>query len=133
MMNEFIQMAVSQLGVSEDGATSATQGVAGLLSSQMEGGDFSALAGAVPGLSELASGGGGEGGGLGAIGGMLAGAVGGGGAASGLAALASSGLSTDQLGPFVKMSFEFIKSKAGAELVQKALGAVPELANLISG
>jgi len=101
-MQDFIKMAAGQLGVSEETSSSATKGVLGMLKSNMDGGDFGALAGALPGNIGALLGGGdaadkGEaggglggalggmlgGGGGGALGGALGGMLGGGGAAAG--------------------------------------------------
>ena len=124
-MNEFIQLAVSQLGVSEVSATQASEGFAGILSAQMDAGDFEALAVAVPGLEEMipeaaAS-----------IHGALAGFLGGPGMAA-LSSLTESGIALDRMGPFLHMLFDFIGGKAGNDLVQKAQSAAPELAPFLN-
>jgi hypothetical protein len=85
-MQDFINMAASQLGISTQQSSSATAGILGVLQKQMGGGDFSNLLGSLPGAGDIlkqatggAMGGGGasSGGGLGALGGMLGGVLGG--------------------------------------------------------
>ncbi|MCO4768433.1 MAG: DUF2780 domain-containing protein [Deltaproteobacteria bacterium] len=148
-MQEFIKLAASQLGVSEDTGNAATKGVLGMLQDGMDGGDFGSLTSALPGAAELL-GGGDDGGGLGgALGGMLGGALGGGdpgggglggmlgGALGGglgdnpmLAAvmqLAASGLDKEQAGPFIQLFLKFVQDKAGDGLLEKVLAAVPAL------
>lgn len=85
-MQDFINMASSQLGISEQQSTSAAAGMLGLLQKNMGGGDFSGLLGQLPGAGDLlgqATGGAlggnhGGGGGLGGIAGALGGLLGGG-------------------------------------------------------
>lgn len=141
-MQEFIQMAVKQLGISEGTAQNATGGLLGLIQKNVPGGDFSKLMGALPGAQDLLSkfGGGGSapasGGGGGLLGGMLgkAAAMVGGDLGKGLS-LASivqgSGLSMDKAGGFVSLFMNFVKSKAGDGTVQGLLGKLPDLAKLV--
>jgi hypothetical protein len=137
-MNDFIQMAVSKLGVSEQSAKSATGGVLDMIQKQVGGGDFSKLLGAVPGAADLlksapASGGSGGGGGLGGILGAASGLLGGkAGSILGAASmLEKSGLSLDKAGPFVSMLMDYFKGKAGNDLVSQILGKVPDLKKLV--
>lgn len=97
-MQDFINMAVSQLGINEGQAKSATGGVLNMLQGQMGGGDFQKLVGMLRGSQDLmkgvaggggSSGGGGGGGIAGALGGMLGGKSGGGGGLGNLAGMAS--------------------------------------------
>lgn len=129
-MNEFIQLAAKQLGVSEDTSKSATGGMLGLLKDKLDGGDFSQLVNALPGAEALVPSGA-KAGAQGAIGGLMgavSGALGGGGGSLGaLAQLASTGLKMDQIGTFASLFLGFVKSKAGQDLVAKILGSIPEL------
>ncbi len=105
-MQDFINMAVKQLGINEGQAKSATGGVLGMLQGQMGGGDFSKLMGMLPGAQDMlkgapggaapASGGGGIGGALGGLLGGNKGGAGGGGGGGGLGNLAS--MATSALG-----------------------------------
>ena len=131
-MKLFIDMAVSQLGISVESATNAAGGVLGLIKDNASEGDFQQLADAVPGLGDVlsaGSGGGGLGGLMGAASGMLGGKAG---AAVGLmGVMKSAGLSADQVGQFVPMLFQFLQSKAGAGVVSSVLGQIPELKKLV--
>lgn len=130
-MKEFIDMAVSQLGISEQSATEAAGGVLGLIKDKADDSDFQQLARAVPGLDDVvhAGSGGGLGGLMGAASGMLGGKAG---AALGLmGVMKSAGLSKDQVGSFVPMLLQFLQAKAGPGLVSSLLGQVPELKNLV--
>lgn len=134
-MNDFIQMAVSKLGVSEQSAKSATGGVLDMIQKQVGGGDFSKLLGAVPGAADLlktapaSGGGGGLGGLLGAASGLLGAKAG---SILGAASmLEKSGLSLDKAGPFVSMLMDYFKGKAGNDVVSQILGKVPDLKKLL--
>ncbi len=135
-MNEFIQMAVSNLGLSEDSATSATGGLLQLIKKQVGGEDADQLLQNFPGSGELldkatgAASGGGLGGLLSSVGSMFGGKLG---AVAGLAGtLGSSGLSTDKFGPFLDLFVGFVKDKASPELVERILTQLPELKKLLS-
>lgn len=137
-MDEFINMAVKQLGISKEAGTSATGGMLGLLQKQLGGGDFSKVFGAIPGASQLAGSSGGAGaGGAGGLLGSALGAIGSkvgidlGGAAGLLGVLGKSGLSTDQFGPFVKLFMEFVKGKSGGGATDLLMSKLPELKKLI--
>lgn len=147
-MQDFINMAVKQLGINEGQAKSATGGVLGMLQGQMGGGDFQKLMGLLPGAQDLmkgatAGGGGGGGGGIaGALGGMLGGKSGGGGLgglanmASGLlggdkggggagqllSLLGNSGLSGDTAGGFLKLFIDYVGGKGGGDLLKGVTG-----------
>jgi len=130
-MQDFIKMATDQLGLSESNARSATGGLLGLLQQHGDKQDSQELIDKLPGASDLLKQGGGGGllgglaGGLGsAIGGNVGGALGIAGALKGL------GLDTDKLGPFISLFFSFAKQKAGADLIGRLLGKIPELAKL---
>ena len=132
-MKEFIDMAVSQLGISEPSATSAASGVLGLIQDQAGEGEFRRLADAVPGLDDVLNAGSGGGGGLGGLMGAASGMLGGrAGAALGLASvMQSAGLSAEQVGSFVPMLLKFLETKAGAGVVSSVLARVPELQKLL--
>ena len=134
-IQDFIQMAVHDLGVPEGTVKTATTALLGAVEKEADAGDFSQLLGAIPGAAGLlnSSGGTGSGGGLpgglveqagSALGGNLGGAVG------LLGALQGSGLNTDQFGPFVSLFLKFVNSKAGRELAGRLLAQVPQLAKL---
>ncbi|MHC5011903.1 MAG: DUF2780 domain-containing protein [Planctomycetota bacterium] len=137
-MQEFIKMAVDGLGVSESTATSATGGVLGFLKEEAGSELFGELASKIPGAADLAnqvSGaaeGGSSGGGLGGMLGKAASMVGGGTtSAMGLVGvLTKSGLDFSKAGSFVSMFMDFVKQKAGADLVGKLLAKVPEIAKV---
>ena len=133
-MQEFIQMATSQLGIGEDVAKSATSGVLQMVKDKVGDGDFGQLSAAVPGLSEMAGAGASGGGGLGGLMGKAAGMLGGkAGASAGLiGVLASSGLSPDQVGSFVPLLFNFIKDKAGAGVFNTLVDKIPEIKGMLS-
>jgi hypothetical protein len=158
-MQDFINMAVKQLGINEGQAKSATGGVLNMLQGQMGGGDFQKLAAMLPGAQDLMKGvaGGGEsaggGGGIaGALGGLLGGksSGGGGGGLGNLASMASgllggdkgggvnqllgllgnSGLSGDKAGGFLKMFMDYVGGKGGGDLLKGVLGNA-DLAKLL--
>jgi len=131
-MQEFIQMATSQLGIGEDTATTATGAVLKMVKAKLGDGDFGQLSAAVPGLAEMATGGSG-GGGLGGLMGKAAGMLGGqaGGAAGLLGLVTSSGLSLDQAGSFVPLLFNFIKGKAGTDLFNTLVQKIPEIKGML--
>jgi Protein of unknown function VcgC/VcgE (DUF2780) len=52
-MQEFIQMAAQQLGISQQQSTAATGGMLGLIQKSMGGSDFNGLLGQLPGASNL--------------------------------------------------------------------------------
>lgn len=158
-MQDFINMAVKQLGVSEGQAKSATGGLLNLVQQNASGADFSKLLGNLPGAQDLmkqatgGGGGGGGGGGLGgALGGLLGGSKGGGGGLGNLASMAagalgkdsgsgqvanilgmlsSSGISADKAGGFVKMFADYLSGNGGGDVVKQLLGNVPQLQQLL--
>lgn len=142
-MQDFIQMAVSKLDISETQAGSATGAVLQLIQKHADGSDVQQLLGKVPGAQDVlakapvagGTGGGGLGGALGGgLGGLMSQAssmLGGGGGALGvLASLQQSGLEPGKIAQFVPMLLTFLKEKAGPDLLGKILGKVPELAKL---
>jgi hypothetical protein len=151
-MQDFINMAVSQLGINEGQARSATGGVLGMLQGQMGGGDFQKLVGMLPGAQELLKGatgagaaaesGGGIGGALGGLlgggsgsglAGMVSGLLGGdkgGGVNQLLGLLGNSGLSGDKAGGFLKLFLDYVGGKGGGDLLKGVLGNA-DLAKLL--
>lgn len=83
MIDDFIKMATSQLGINEQQAKGATGSVLGLLQKSAPAGDFNSLLSAVPGAGDLLKNFGGgssapaSGNPLGALGSALGGALGG--------------------------------------------------------
>ncbi len=134
-MNEFIQLAVSKLGLSEDSASSATGGLLQLIKSQVGGTDADQLLQNFPGSQELLAkaSGGASGGGLGGLVSSVSSMFGGKlGAVAGLAGtLGSAGLSADKFGPFASLFVDFIKNKAGADLVDRVMEQLPELKKIL--
>lgn len=145
-MQDFINMAVKQLGINESQAKSATGGVLGTLQGQMPGGDFSKLMGMLPGAQDLikgaapaaSSGGGGiggalggmlggnKGGGLGNLASMATGALGGkgGGVNALLGVLGNSGLSGDKASGFLKLFMDYVGGKGGGDLLKGVTGGL---------
>ncbi len=134
-MQEFIQLAVSKLGISQETAQSATGSVLNLLKQKAGDEATSGLLSKLPGAEALlnasssSSGGAGSGGLLGGLGSVLGGKLGG--AAGALTALQGSGLDSSQIGPFVTMLVDFVKQKAGAEAVDGVLEKVPDLKSML--
>ncbi len=136
-MDEFIQSAVSQLGIDESTAKNATGTALGFIKNGL-GDQFSGIAEKLPGAEQLisaapqaeASGGGGLMGSLkGAASSML-----GGGAAEGMelmGALRNSGLSAEQGGSFITMLIDFIKSKVGDGIMGQITDKIPMLKTLV--
>lgn len=91
----------------------------------LEGDTFSDLLGKLPGAEGLVGATNAQGGG-GLLGGQL------GGAASLLPLIQGSGLSGDQAGSFVSLFMNYVKSEAGADMLQKILKGVPQLKSLLS-
>ena len=138
-MQEFIDMAAGQLGISSDNARSATGGMLQMIQKGADGGAFQQLLGAVPGAADVlkaspqASGEGGGGSLLGGLAGKAAGMLGGqaGGALGLVSLLGQSGLGASDAGKFASMFVTYLKGKAGADLVGQVLGGIPELKGLV--
>jgi hypothetical protein len=137
-MQEFIQMAASKLGISESQAGSATGGILNLIKQHAAPADAQQLLAKLPGADSLLASapqvlGASTGGGIGGMLGKVAGSMGGkaGGALGALAMLQGSGLDMSKISQFVPMFFNFIKGKAGNELVSRVLGKLPELAQMV--
>lgn len=114
---------------------SATSAILGAVEKEAGGGDFQKLLGAILGAAELLKGSGGTESGGGLLGGLMgqAGpALGGnlGGAVGLLGMLQGTGLKSEQFGPFVSLFLNFLKSKAGKDLVDRLLSQAPQLAKL---
>lgn len=146
-MQDFINMATKQLGISESSAKQGTGALLGMVQQQLGGGDFSKLTSMLPGAQQLMGGGSGASGGggiAGALGGLMGGSKGGGGglgalasAASGLlgkdagglgqiaglvSQLSNAGIGTDKAGGFVKLFMDYVSGKGGGDIVTKLLG-----------
>jgi hypothetical protein len=138
-MDELIQQLTSKLGIDPSVAQNAT-GKAMALVKEHAGDDlFAKISSAVPGASQAAEGaseasaGGEDGGMLGKLAGMASSALGGS-AGGGLelgAALNSAGLDTAQIGQFVRTIVDFVKEKAGEDVVNQLLDEFPMLKTLI--
>ncbi len=127
-MNELIAKLVQQLGVQEGQAKGGT-GLLLKLAQDKLGGDFSAIASALPGAQDLIKSAPAAGGTSSLLGG-LASALGGG-KAGGLADLAglaggfsSLKLDSSMIGKFIPIMLEFVKSKAGQDAVAKLTAAL---------
>lgn len=128
-MDELIKQLISQLGMNSNSASQALGSVLSLIKKQ--GGDevFSKLSSALPDVSKLAD----------AApelksGGLLSSILsmfGGGKTAMLAAALKSAGLKPDQFGSFAKMVVNFIKEKAGQQVLDQILARVPMLKSII--
>ncbi len=132
-MDEFIQMAMKSLGSDEKTTRAATGGLLNLLHKKAGGADFKQLLGALPGAEGLmkqgpSAAGSGIGGMLGDLVGEVTGGDTGASEAVGeLSFITRSGLDIGKVGTLVTLFLQFARSKAGADLVQRILGHVPEL------
>ncbi len=147
-MEEFIQMVTSRLGLGASTARSATGGLLTMIRDRVGTKDFSELAEKLPGAEEMmrqapaqtappekATGAPEPSGAAGLLGGLMskaASAAGGplGSAMSLTGLLGGAGVGLGQAGSFVTMFVEFVKGKAGAGLVDRVLGQIPELGKL---
>jgi hypothetical protein len=134
-MDELIKQLTSQIGIDSSTANQAVATVMSLL--QKEGGDdlFSKIAAAIPGAQAAAdmtpaptesAGGGGL---LGSVMGMLGGSAGKGLALA--AALKGLGISEDKLGSFATIVIDFIKQKAGPDVVNQLIAQLPMLKSML--
>lgn len=144
-MQEFIAMAASKFGLSEESAGNLTGGLLGTVKEHVSAEQFSALADKIPGLDQLASAGGEaaeEAGGGGLLGGLTdaLGSSGGllgdlaqkaGGAADIMGLVEKSGLDASQAGGFVSSLIDWIKEKADGGIVEQIVSQVPMLKNLL--
>jgi len=134
-MDELIKQLTTQLGINPASANQAVGMVLALLKS--EGGTdlFEKLSASIPGAeasanaapapNEIS-----EGGLLGSVMGMLGGA--GGKGLSLVAALKALGIDQQQLAPFATIVINFIKQKAGSDVVDQLLAKLPILKSLIA-
>jgi len=137
-MNEFIQMAMKQLGTNESTTRSITGKVLAFMKEKAGGTDFTQLMDKLPGASRLAEApvqaqaeekeGGGLGGFISQAGAALGGSLGS--SMDLVGGLKQSGLDMGRIGPFVRMFVNYIKAQGGADLVGRILGKVPELKKL---
>ena len=133
-MQEFIQSAVSQLGINEDQAKSATGGLLNFLKNQGGGNEAQSLIAKLPGAEDViqSTGSSSESSGTLGGGGMMGGLTSAMGQSGGaLAALQDSGLSASQAGPFVKMLVDYARQKAGSEIVERVVDKVPAIKAMI--
>ncbi|MDJ0806645.1 MAG: DUF2780 domain-containing protein [Gammaproteobacteria bacterium] len=135
MINDFIQMAVSNLDLSEDTARSATGGLLQMIQDKVGGDEASQLMEQLPGSQELMSiasdgnSGGGLGGLVSQVGSMLGGNLGS--AAGLLGMLGDAGLSADKLGPFASLFVGFLKDRIDSGVVDQIMEKLPELQELL--
>ena len=135
-MDELIQRLTSQLGIDASVAETATGKAMSMIKDNVGEDVFSQISGAIPGASEAAAGepepasGGGM---LGKLAGMAAGKLGGN-AGAGLelgASLSGAGLESGQVGGFVQQLVDFIREKAGDQVIDQVLAKFPMLKQLI--
>ena len=122
---ELLEQLTQSLGVQEDQAKGGAGLIFNLAKEKLSEGDFSSLAGAVPGIGDLISAAPQSGGGLsGALGGLTSGLGGGLGKLAALASLAGGfkdlGLDSEMIGKFVPVILSFVQSKGG-DSVKKLL------------
>jgi len=134
-MDELINQLTTQLGIDPAAANQAVGMVLALL--KTEGGNdlFEKLSASIPGAqasanaaptpNEIS-----EGGLLGSVMGMLGGSAGKG--LSLVAALKALGIDQQQLAPFANIVLDFIKRKAGSDVVDQLLAKLPILKSLIA-
>lgn len=132
-MQQFIDMAVSQLGIGADDAKTATGGLLSVVKDQLSGSEFSAIESALPGAGDLISQfTGGESSGGGGLLGMAKSLLGGGGGALGGAAaiagiLSKTNLDASQLGGFGDLLMNFLKENADDAIGSKLSSFLPSL------
>lgn len=140
-MDELIQQIAKQLGIDSSIASAGVSKTMAMLKDQAGDDLFGKIAGAIPGASDAAESGidtasgaaAGGGGMLGKLAGMASAALGAkaGGGLEMASALASTGIDSEKLGPFIKMVFEFLKDKLGDDMVDELLSKVPMLKALL--
>ncbi len=125
-------MAVSQLGIDQDDAQTATGGMMALLKDQLNDGEFSEVAAAIPGAESLISqfSASNEGDGLlgmasSLLGSSTGGALGGAAAVAGI--LSKTNLDTDQLSKLGDLFINFLKTHAGDLASAKINDILPAL------
>ena len=138
-MDELIQQLTSKLGIDASVAKDATEKAMAMVKQHAGDDIFNKISSAIPGASEAASQGAApaaEASGGAMLGKLarMASSVLGGSAGGGLelaSSLTSAGVGTDKLGSFVSMLVEFIKEKAGKEVVDQVLAKFPMLKTLV--
>ncbi len=138
-MDELIKLIAGQLGIDASTATSAIGKVMALLKGNVGSDLFGQIAGAIPGAEEAATqaadapeppqGGGMLGKLVGMASSMLGGKAGGG--LEMASALASTGIDSDKIGPFMSMIFEFLKSKLGDDVFDQIVSKLPMLKSMM--
>lgn len=133
-MDELIKQLTAQIGVDQSTANKAVGTVLSLL--KKEGGDdlFGKIAAAIPGAQAAAdsapsptdTAGGGL---LGSVMGMLGGSAGKGLALA--AALKALGIQEDKMGSFAAIVIDFIKQKAGPDVVNQLIAKLPMLKSIL--
>ena len=117
---ELLQILTSQLSVSEEQASGGAGLLFKLAQDKLSSGEFSQIAGAIPGINELISSAPESGGIAGAIGGLASSLGGGAGQLGDLASLASGfsklNLDADMVGKFIPIVLSFVQSQGGDTL-----------------
>jgi len=130
-MQEFIEMVMERLGISEEQARSATGGLLRGLQQNVNELDFDELRSSLPDSTEImqetpeheAAGGsvlahvGSLGGTLGSVGGLIG-------------PLTKAGLSQDKASGFIQMFLEYVRSQAGPGLLERIIEQMPALSSL---
>lgn len=140
-MDELIEQLTSKLGIDASTAKSVTGRTMKALEENVGGDLFSKISSSIPGVGDMISQFGGSGsqqsaGGssmLGKLAGMASSMIGGkaGGGLELGATLAEAGLKPEKLGSVLTMIMDFIKDKAGAEVVDQVLEKFPMLKMLL--
>jgi hypothetical protein len=125
---ELVDQLVKNLGVSEEAAKGGSGLIFNMAKEKLGAGDFSKVAGALPGITDLMKSAPESGGVLGGIGKLASGFGGGAGQLGNLASLAGGfsklGLDSGMIGKFIPIILAFAQSKGGdvvKSLLQKAL------------
>ena len=129
-MQEFLEQAAAQLGLSTDQVKSATGSILGLIQERADPADAKTMLSKIPGAEDLlrAEGEGGSGL-LGALGGMLGGDTG---KALGVAdILSKTGLDVGTLGGLLGMLKNYVQPLLGDDLLKRLLEKVPGLGDLL--
>ena len=125
---ELIEQLTKNLGVSESAAKGGTGLIFKMAQEKLGAGDFSKVAGAVPGINDLMKSAPKSGGMLGGLGKMASGLGGSAGQLGTLASLAGGfsqlGMDSGMIGKFIPIILSFVQSKGGdvvKSLLEKAL------------
>ncbi|MEM9364556.1 MAG: DUF2780 domain-containing protein [Planctomycetota bacterium] len=139
-MDELIKLITSQVGIDESAAGSGINKTMAMLKKHAGDDLFGQIASAIPGADDAASAGitgeqpASDGGGMfGKLAGMASSALGGS-AGEGLelgATLSELGIGGDKLSPFIKTLVDFIREKAGDEVLDQLLAKFPLLKTLL--